>query len=123
MASGTTRWRSNLKPHGSEELQAWAKIQGTKVVSASVNATHIKAGTKVTGALMTGAVVNPTSYVKLGTNQYIFWGAKGVAASIIAAATKLVGGTVAGSLYLCNGAKLGMWFIKSTSVASKLEGY
>ena len=118
MASGTTRWRSNLKPHGSEEILAWTKIQGTKVVSASVNATNIKGGTKISGA-----IVNPTSYVKLGTNQYLFWGASGTAASIISTATALVGATIAGSLYLSNGAKSGLYFIRSTSVASKLEGY
>lgn len=116
---GNTRWRSNLKPHSTtQEIQAWSKIQGSKVVSASVNATNIKAGTKVTAPR---AFV--TSYLKLGTAQYIFFGTKQTAATIIANATALVGGTIAGSLYVSGGGKPGLFVIKSTSVASRLEGY
>ena len=122
MASGTTRWRSNLSPKttgsSGEQLLSWYKIQGSKVVSASVNATNIKAGTKATAP----AVV-ATSYIKLGTGQYLFFGTKQTAATIIANATALVGGTIAGSLYLGAGSKPGAWIIKSTSVASKLSGY
>lgn len=122
MASGTTRWRSNLKPHttgsSGEQILNWYKIQGTKFVSASVNATHIKANTKLTAPL-----VAATSYIKIGSGQYIFVGTKGTAATIIAAATAVGGATVAGSLYLSSGGKPGVWIIKSTSVASKLEGF
>ena len=116
---GNTKWRSNLKPQSTTpNILGWSKIQGTKVVSASVTATNIRGGTKVAGA-----VVNPTSYLKLGTTQYIFWGTKQTGASIIAAATKLAGATIAGSLYLSSGGKPGAFIIKSTSVASRLEGF
>ena len=122
MASGTTRWRSNLEPKtstsGGEQIRKWYKLQGTKVVSASVNATNIKANTK-----FTAPAVVATSYMKFGTGQYIFFGTKQTAATIIANATALAGATVAGSLYLGSGSKPGVWIIKSTSVASRLEGY
>lgn len=119
MASGTTRWRSDLAPHStSEKLTGWSQIRGNKSVCGSVTATDFRAKRKANAP-----VVQATSYIKLGTNQYIFFGAKGTAATIIAVATALVGATVAGSLYVSNGAKSGIYFIKSTSVASKLEGY
>ena len=128
MASGTTRWRSNLSPHttgsSGEQLLNWYKIQGTKVVSASVNATNIKANTKLNAPAVVGTTyVQATSYIKLGTSQYLFFGTKQTAATIIANATALVGGTIAGSLYLSNGGKPGLFVIQSTSVASRLEGY
>lgn len=119
MASGTTRWRSDLSPFStSEKLKGWSQITGNKSVCGSVTATDFRAKRKANAP-----VVQATSYIKLGTTQYIFFGPKGTAATIIAVATALVGTGVAGSLYISNGAKVGLYMIKSTSVASKLEGY
>ena len=119
MASGTTHWRSDLSPFSTaERLLGWSKITGNKSVCGSVTATDARAKRKVNAP-----IVQSTSYIKLGTAQYLFFGVKGTAATIIAVATALVGGTIAGSLYVGGGGKPGLWLIKSTSVASKLEGY
>lgn len=119
MASGTTRWRSDLAPYStSEKITGWAQIRGTKTMVASATATDIRAKRKVNAP-----AIQATSYIKLNTSQYIFFGSKNTAATIIANATALVGATIAGSLYVAAGGKPGLFIIKSTSVASRVEGY
>ena len=102
-----------------------------KVTVASVNATNIKVGTKITAPAIVSTtsvsntsasapVVKSHSYLQLGTNQYLFFGTAGKAATIIAEATALVATPIKGSMYLS--ARGELWVYTTDAAASPLTG-
>jgi len=68
-------------------------INADTIKCATVTATYVKANTKIQIAAAKG-------YLKLGTQQYIFFGNKGVAASIVASVTAIQATPLIGSVYL-----------------------
>ena len=86
-------------------------ISGFRSVTvATVNATNVVGLTKV----------KATSYLQLGTNQYMFFGDSGKSATIVAEATALVGTPIKGSLYLSTRGEA--WVYTTDAAASPLSG-
>ena len=98
---------------GTSHITSNVVAGGQKITVASLNATNLKANTK-----MTTPIAHATSYVKIGTAQYIFVGAKNTEASIVAEATALVGTPIKGSLYLSTAGQ--PWYFKTDSTASPI---
>jgi hypothetical protein len=119
---GNSHIDSNLvAKDGTETVSGFAKV-----TVASVNATDIKIGTKlkvptiISTTEASAPIVRSHSYLQLGTNQYMFFGSAGKAATIVAEATALVGTPIKGSTYLSTRGE--MWVYTTDAAASPLTG-
>lgn len=115
---GTSHFESNIIGHsGTETITGFDKFQADDVVCGTVTATlvtavNIQASTKVTAS----------SYIKIGTQQYIFAGLLGTVASIVAVATALVGTPLIGSMYFGRRkAKAKCFWFKTDTTASPIN--
>jgi len=135
---GTSHQRSNLVGLlGTETIRGFATVSATAIAGTTGAFTTITgdltgavAG-NVTGNItgnVTGSVdgnkIKCTSYIQLGAEQYIFFGAETTEASILAAATLLsmagdaANATLIGSLYV--GLDGYMWIFDANTTATKL---
>jgi hypothetical protein len=86
---GDSRFRSNIKGHdGTETISNFASVSSSSVVA--------------------------SSYIKLGTKKYLFFGDETAEATIVALATA-VDASVKGSLYLGDGK---LWVFDSDTTAT-----
>ena len=96
---GDTHFRSNIKAkNGTETISGFASVGGTVLT-----ATGAVSGATVTATgAASGATVVATSYVKVGSNKYVFQGGDVTQASLIAIIEALVATPLdkQGSLYL-----------------------
>ena len=82
----------------------------------TITATSVTAPTITSSGTVSGAIVALTSYIKMGSHQYIFFGHVGTDANIVALATA-VDASCQGSLYVSGQGKLYL-FTSDTAATS-----
>ena len=135
---GTSHQRSNLVGlDGTETIRGFATVSATAIIGTTGAFTTLTGDLTgdlaggVTGDVtgdLTGSVdgnkIKCTSYIQLGAEQYIFFGAETTEASILAAATLLsmagdaANATLIGSLYV--GTDGYLWIFDANTTATKL---
>jgi len=112
---GQSHFKSNyIGFAGTEYIASVAAIKNVALIDGvtAMNVTTASANVvKVTGA-------GDSSYIKLGAQQYMFWGNSNTEASIIREASNLVGTPNKGSMYLSR--KGQMWLYMSDTEASPM---
>jgi len=108
---GSSTYTSNIKAGGSAvTISGFSSVTATAIAGTFTgNITG-----NVTGNL-SGATTTVTSYIKLGSHQYILFGGSGTLASIAAIATA-IDASCQGSLYLSSQGKVGI--MESDTAAS-----
>lgn len=124
---GNSHFKSNFIGFaGTEYIASVAAIKnlgGLSVTSMDVTTATITT-VKATTANVTTASANmlkatglgDSSYIKMGGQQYMFWGNSNTDASVLAEATALVATPLKGSMYASRKGQL--WFFKTDAIAS-----
>jgi hypothetical protein len=122
---GTSHFDSDVYGFaGTEVIRGFATIsatalRGTTLTGATLHSTGaVKAGTSVTATTF----VKATTYVQLGANQFILFGAYNTEATIVPTATNLTATqSLKGSLYLSTAGT--MWIFDADGTATRFQLY
>ena len=112
---GQSHFKSNyIGFAGTEYIASVATIKNVTTITGVTNLNVTTASANVLKA--TGA--GDSSYIKLGAQQYLFWGPSNMEASIIREASNLTGTPLKGSMYLSR--KGQMWLYMTDAAASPM---
>jgi hypothetical protein len=114
---GTSRFKSNVVGwDGSQTIRGFTTISATSLTGGTVTSTGVvNANTSASTP-----IAKVSNYIKLSSSPpaYLFFGPQTTQASVEAAATVTVTGSIRGSLYLSTGG--GLWSFTADDTATKM---